>query len=101
MLRGPQGTLYGSGSMGGTVRVIPNKPNLGAVEGSVATRFSQTADQGGANTMVQGVINIPLIEDILAVRAVAYQFDNSGYIENVGSSYMPLIWGCYSRWSHE
>ena len=91
VLRGPQGTLYGSGSMGGTVRVLPNKPNLEEIEGSVASRFSQTAEKGGDNTMLQGVLNIPLIEDTLAIRAVAYQFDNSGYIENVGSTYAPLV----------
>ena len=86
VLRGPQGTLYGSGSMGGTVRVIPNAPNLQQIEGEVAARYSQTAEEGDDNTMVQGVMNIPLIEVTLAVRAVAYHFDNSGYINNVSAS---------------
>ncbi len=86
VLRGPQGTLYGSGSMGGTVRVIPASPNLQAVEGKVAARYSATGEKGGDNTMVQGVFNVPIIEDKLAVRAVAYQFKNSGYIENVAAS---------------
>jgi outer membrane receptor protein involved in Fe transport len=87
VLRGPQGTLYGQGSLGGTVRVIPNKPSLSSLEGKVAARYSQTGEQGGDNTMVQGVINIPLIEDQLAVRAVAYQFDNDGYVDNIAASY--------------
>jgi outer membrane receptor protein involved in Fe transport len=87
VLRGPQGTLYGQGSLGGTVRVIPNKPSLSNFEGKVAARYSQTGEEGGDNTMVQGVINIPLIEDQLAVRAVAYQFDNDGYIDNIAASY--------------
>ncbi|MDC0000257.1 TonB-dependent receptor, partial [Porticoccaceae bacterium] len=86
VLRGPQGTLYGSGSIGGTVRVIPVSPNLEIFEGKIATRYSQTGEEGGDNTMVQGVINIPLIENELALRAVAYQFDNSGYIDNVAAS---------------
>ncbi|HAB37663.1 MAG TPA: hypothetical protein DCE52_06650 [Rhodobacteraceae bacterium] len=86
VLRGPQGTLYGSGAMGGTVRVLPNAPSLEQVEGKISTRYSQTGKAGGDNTMVQGVINIPIIEDTLAVRAVAYQFDNSGYIDNVAAS---------------
>ena len=86
VLRGPQSTLYGSGAMGGTVKVLPNAPNLDQVEGKVATRYSQTGEAGGDNTMIQGVINIPIIEDTLAVRAVAYQFDNSGYIDNVAAS---------------
>ena len=86
VLRGPQGTLYGSGSMGGTVRVIPSPPDLVQTEGKVAAHYSQTGEQGGDNSMVQGVINVPLVEDTLAVRAVVYQFDNSGYIDNVAAS---------------
>ena len=91
VLRGPQGTLYGSGSMGGTVRIIPKAPNLEEIEGSVSGRYSNTGEKGGDNTMVQGVINIPLIDDQLAVRAVAYQFDNSGYVENVAASSDPAV----------
>ena len=86
VLRGPQGTLYGSDSMAGTVRVIPVAPSLQEVEGKLMTRYSQTGEQGGDNTMIQGVINVPLIEDTLAVRAVAYRFDNSGFIDNVAVS---------------
>ena len=86
VLRGPQGTLYGSGSMGGTVRVIPKSPNLEQLEGNLNGRYSNTGERGGDNSMVQGVINIPLIEDKLAVRAVAYRFDNSGFIDNVAGS---------------
>jgi iron complex outermembrane receptor protein len=83
VLRGPQGTLYGSGTMGGTVRVIPKAPNLQRIEGSIGTEYSVTARNGGQNYMVQGVLNAPLIEDTLAVRMAAYRFDNEGYIENV------------------
>ena len=86
VLRGPQGTLYGSGSMGGTVRVIPVSPNLNDVEGKLVTRYSKTGKEGGDNTVLQGVINIPLVEDKLAIRGVAYRFDNSGHIENVAAS---------------
>ena len=86
VLRGPQGTLYGSGAMGGTVRVIPVAPNLTKLEGKLATRYSQTAEAGGDNTMMQAVLNVPVIEDTLAVRGVVYQFENSGFIDNVAAS---------------
>ncbi len=85
VLRGPQGTLYGSGSMGGTVRVLPVAPNVENLEGALKTRFSST-DGGGNNHMIQGVVNVPLVEDTLAVRAVAYGFENSGFIDNVAAS---------------
>ncbi|MDB9953749.1 TonB-dependent receptor [Porticoccaceae bacterium] len=86
VLRGPQGTLYGSGSMGGTVRIIPAVANLEKIEGKVAASFSQTGEEGGDNTMLQAVLNVPLIEDKLAIRGVFYQFDNSGYVKNVAAS---------------
>ncbi|MDB4309140.1 TonB-dependent receptor [Porticoccaceae bacterium] len=86
VLRGPQGTLYGSSGMSGIVKITPAAPNLTEVEGKLATRFSQTGEEGGDNTMVQGILNVPLIEDTLAIRAVAYQFKNSGYVENVAAS---------------
>ena len=86
VLRGPQGTLYGSSSMGGTVRAIPKAPDLERMEGKVMTTFSQTAEQGGDNTMFQGAISVPVIEDKLAIRAVAYRFDDSGYVENVAGN---------------
>ena len=54
VLRGPQGTLYGASSIAGTVRVIPNAPNLEEIEGKVATRYSHTGQEGGDNTMIQG-----------------------------------------------
>src|SRR5690606_25430421 len=50
ILRGPQGTLYGSGTMGGTVRIIPKAPNLQRMEGSFGTEYSYT-DGGGSNYM--------------------------------------------------
>lgn len=83
VLRGPQGTLYGSGTMGGTLRIIPKAPNLREVEGSIRTEYSTTARNGGQNYMAQGVLNAPLIDDKLAIRMAAYRFDNEGYIDNV------------------
>ncbi len=93
VLRGPQGTLYGDGSIAGTVRVIPNAPNLSALSGEIAGNFSSTADEGGDNTMLRGVLNIPVVKDTFAIRAVAYDYDNSGYYKSVaGSNADKQIW---------
>ena len=82
VLRGPQGTLYGAGSVGGTLRVITNKPNASEVEGFVEVDFSGTKN-GGGNSEVSGMVNVPLVEDTLAARFVGYYRDTSGYIDNV------------------
>ena len=82
VLRGPQGTLYGAASMGGAVRVIPMSPKLGEWEGEIAGSYSKTGEGGDDNNMLRSIINIPLVDDSLALRAVVYHFDNSGYIES-------------------
>lgn len=86
VLRGPQGTAFGSSSMGGAVRIIPVAPKLDVFEGKFVSNFSSTADSGGQNYMFQGVINIPLVDDRLAMRAAAYAFQNSGYYTNRAGS---------------
>jgi iron complex outermembrane recepter protein len=79
VLRGPQGTLYGSSSMGGTVRLITNQPNLTAVEGAVKAEGSAT-QHGSGNVRVDGMFNAPLISDRVALRVVATYKDLSGFI---------------------
>ena len=85
VLRGPQGTLYGDGSIAGTVRVIPNAPDLNGFSAEIAGSTSSTADLGGQNSMVRGVFNLPLVEDKFAIRVVGYDYDNSGYYENIAA----------------
>jgi outer membrane receptor protein involved in Fe transport len=81
VLRGPQGTLYGSASLGGTIRLITNEPQMNVMDGHVDSEFSET-DHGGFNATYSGVLNIPLIPDTAAVRAVIYGRNPSGYIDN-------------------
>ena len=85
VLRGPQGTLYGSGAMGGTVRNIPMAPNLSEMEGSVEVGYSTMDESDDNSNKVVGVLNVPLVEDKLALRVAAYRFDNAGYIDHVSS----------------
>ncbi|WP_447761519.1 TonB-dependent receptor plug domain-containing protein [Sphingopyxis panaciterrae] len=86
VLRGPQGTLFGSGSLGGAVRVIPNAPNLQEFEGNVLAEYSNTARRGSHNYSVQGVVNLPIVQDQMALRVVGYRVFNDGFIDNVGAS---------------
>jgi iron complex outermembrane receptor protein len=81
VLRGPQGTLYGEGSEGGTIRIVTNKPDASAFSGQIYALGSGT-DRGGFNDEVDGMINAPLVADKLAVRAVALWSDYDGWITN-------------------
>ena len=78
VLRGPQSTLYGNGSMGGTVRFITNEPYLEAVEGQVAAGYSST-DGGDPGHHIDGAVSIPIIENELGVRLVASYEEIGGY----------------------
>jgi iron complex outermembrane recepter protein len=81
LLRGPQGTLYGSGSMGGTVRLITNLPKLNTFEGSVQGTVSDT-EGGSGNGGGSFMLNAP-IGDTLAVRVVGTDTYRSGWIDRV------------------
>lgn len=80
VLRGPQGTLYGASSMGGTVRLITNQPNLSKTEGAVKVEGSDT-QHGGANGRLDAMYNMPLIEDRVALRIVGTYKDFNGFID--------------------
>jgi len=82
---GPQGTLYGASSQAGTVRLVTSKPNLGDVEFGVAASAGTTRE-GDPSYGLEGHINIPVIEDRLAVRIVGYSIDRGGWIDNVPGS---------------
>lgn len=81
VLRGPQGTLYGSGSMGGTLRVIMNKPDSHKYSGEIDTQGT-TTEGGDPGYQVKGMVNVPLIEDKLAARLVLYKSEQGGYIDD-------------------
>jgi outer membrane receptor protein involved in Fe transport len=81
VIRGPQGTLYGAGSMAGTIRLITKKPDLTTFSGEGDVSVSET-QHGGTNTSERAMLNLPLIQDRLAARLVLYRSDDSGYIDN-------------------
>ena len=86
VLEGPQGTLFGGGAEAGAIRYITNKPKLNVTEGNAEASYSTTA-HGDPNTAVTAVLNLPLIQDTLAVRAVIYNDRRGGYIDNVPSQF--------------
>ncbi|MEL4411466.1 TonB-dependent receptor plug domain-containing protein, partial [Shewanella algae] len=78
VLEGPQGTLFGAGAQAGVIRYITNKPKLNKTEAIFNGGYGTTA-HGDNNTNVDATINIPLIDDKLAVRAVIYSDSRGGY----------------------
>ena len=87
VLEGPQGTLFGAGAQAGVLRYITNKPKLDVTEGSVDAGYAYTS-HGDPSSNVTGVINLPLIADTLAVRAVIYSDTRGGYINNVPGTFV-------------
>lgn len=88
VLRGPQGTLYGASSMGGTIRFITKQPDLNSFSASAGTDLSDT-HHGGFNNDEYGILNIPVIEGIFALRIGVDLSDESGYIDH----YVPAATG--------
>jgi iron complex outermembrane recepter protein len=86
VLEGPQGTLFGGGAQAGVIRYITNKPKLNVTEGNAEASYGVTA-HGDPNSSVNAVLNLPLIQDHLSVRAVIYSDRRGGYIENVRSNF--------------
>jgi len=81
VLRGPQGTLYGSSSMGGTIRFITKQPDLTEFSATVSTDLSGT-HHGGFNNDEYGILNVPVIDGVFALRLGVDVGNESGYIDH-------------------
>lgn len=82
VLEGPQGTLYGAGSLGGIVRMIPNAPNMVETGGQMSAGVSAT-QHGAPGGDISATINLPVVPEKLALRAVGYGVQDGGYIDDV------------------
>ena len=82
VLRGPQGTLFGEGSIGGTLRLVTRKPNLDEFDAWLQATGSGTRN-GGTNYEAVAGVNLPLVEGKLALRMLGYRVDESGFVDNV------------------
>lgn len=85
VLRGPQGTLYGASSMGGTIKFISNQPDTKLTESSFSAEVSSTS-HGGTNSSVSGVYNAPLVPGEIGLRLGVQVGNTSGYIDQVSQA---------------
>jgi iron complex outermembrane recepter protein len=94
VLRGPQGTLYGASSMSGTIRYIPKEPDMDRVGGYLSLEGSQT-QHGGNNYNTNGALNLPIVDNVLALRVVGWRLYDSGYVDQtrVGSGLTAVVNG--------
>jgi iron complex outermembrane recepter protein len=81
VLKGPQGTTFGSSSMTGTIRFITAKPNLTDFSGEVGAGYRETQG-GGVGSQEDAMVNLPVMTDRFAIRLAAFYLDNPGYISN-------------------
>ena len=84
VLRGPQGTLYGAGALGGALRIIPNSPELGNFAGNVEASVGSLAHSSGTSYFGSAMLNIP-IGDTLAFRASGKYAYEPGFINVYGN----------------
>jgi outer membrane receptor protein involved in Fe transport len=87
ILRGPQGTSFGSGSLSGAVRVIPNKASTEGFDASIRADLAFT-DDGGLRQRYNGMLNLP-VSDTFALRAVGYLVEDEGYVDTLSA--FPLV----------
>jgi iron complex outermembrane recepter protein len=83
LLRGPQGTLYGAGAMGGLLKYVTNEPDTYQFSGQVMLGGTLTARGGSGNTQA-AIVNVPLKEDVAGLRVSAFRDHVGGYVNAVG-----------------
>ncbi|MBL8265264.1 TonB-dependent receptor plug domain-containing protein, partial [Steroidobacter sp.] len=85
VVRGPQGTLYGEGAMGGAVRFVTQDPSLERFEGRVAASWGSYSHSSGNNWRGDATFSMPLIDDVLGLRLTAFKQDDAGFIDFTGA----------------
>jgi iron complex outermembrane recepter protein len=81
ILEGPQGTLYGAGSLGGIIRLIPNAPDMGNNAGTAAFGAAATA-HGAPSYDASAMLNLSILSDHVALRMIGYRSQDGGYIDD-------------------
>ena len=98
-LQGPQGTLYGAAAQAGTLRIHTNQPDLSSLDGSIDTSL-RAGGESAMSHSVTGVVNIPIVEDVFAIRIAVQKAEDGGFIDNV-LGHTPDGWYGYSVSSSE
>jgi outer membrane receptor protein involved in Fe transport len=83
-LRGPQGTLFGSGSLSGALRILTKSPDLDEYDASVLVDFGLTGSDS-FRQRYNGMVNLPIVKDELALRVVGFYRHEEGYVDNLGT----------------
>ncbi len=82
VLRGPQGTIFGEGSLAGTIRLISNAPDAETIDAALDGTYGAITD-GDVNTSINGMLNLPLVKDKLALRLTAFHAEEGGWIDRI------------------
>ena len=91
-LSGPQGTLFGDASQSGTLRIITNKPDPGEFSGWVEGTVAAVTDSDDLDTELSAVLNVPILQDNLAIRMVGFRSEEAGFVDNVLGQNQDDIW---------
>lgn len=83
VLRGPQGTLYGAGAMGGLLKYVTNEPDTYDLSGQ-ATVGASVTEHGRSSFTTSGLVNVPLKEDVAGLRVSAFHETDGGYVNAIG-----------------
>lgn len=95
VLRGPQGTLYGEGSFGGVINIISKRPDPTGFDAGLSGSWFDIEGGGSGSNDINGMLNIPLIKDKLAIRVVGFRNDHEGYIDGYDAlpTYLAGLYG--------
>ena len=85
-LRGPQGTLFGSGSLSGALRVLTKSPDLTGYDASVQADIGYTGDAKSWRQRYNAMVNMPLAKDTMGLRVVGFYRDEDGFVDNLGTN---------------
>ena len=95
-LSGPQGSLFGDAAECGTLRIITNKPDPSSFDGWFDVTGS-AIDDGDLGYDINAMVNIPIVEDKLALRLVGFHAEEAGFIDNIAAAGLPWQWRANSR----